>query len=69
MQVSEPTEFRVGRHLMILRKIIPILSVYSCLSLSAPSQTAPPSTVEHTQDFSEIVVPIASVKLVGKGIV
>ncbi len=48
---------------MILRKIIPILIVYSCLSLSAQGQTAPPSAVAHIQDFSEIVVPIASVRL------
>ena len=48
---------------MILRKIIPILIVYTCLPSSAPAQTGPPSTVERTQDFSEIVVPIASVKM------
>ncbi|MBI1747739.1 MAG: trypsin-like peptidase domain-containing protein, partial [Acidobacteria bacterium] len=55
---------------MILRKVIPILIVSSCLSPSGPAQevfpspsTIPPSsTVEHTQDFSEIVVPITSVK-------
>jgi hypothetical protein len=55
---------------MILRKVIPILIVCSCLSPSVPAQevfprpsTIPPSsTVGHTQDFSEIVVPITSVK-------
>lgn len=54
---------------MILRKVIPILIVSSCLSPSAPAQKVSPrpstipssSTVEHTQDFSEIVVPITSV--------
>src|SRR5207245_6831632 len=43
-----------------------------CLSFSAPAQkvlpnrsTIPPSSaVEHTQDFSEIVVPITSVKII-----
>ncbi len=55
---------------MILRKIIPILILSSCLSPSAraqeasPSTIPPPSTVEHTQDFSEIVVPITSVKFI-----
>src|SRR6267154_2797418 len=56
---------------MILHKIIPILIVCSCLSASAlaqeafpnPPATSPSSTLEHTQDFSEIVVPIASVRL------
>src|SRR6266481_5991885 len=56
---------------MTLRKIIPILVVCSCLSATAPAQevspsppTIPPSsTVEHTQDFSEIVVPITSMRL------
>ncbi len=56
---------------MILREIIPILVACSCLSPVAAAQTAlpspstipPSSTVEHTQDFSEIVVPIASVRL------
>src|SRR5260370_26253864 len=56
---------------MILREIAPILIAYSCLSPIAASQkvfpspsTIPPSsTVEHTQDFSEIVVPISSVKI------
>jgi hypothetical protein len=56
---------------MILRKVIPGLIVFSCLfSLGAaqevfprPSTTPPSSTVDHTQDFSEIVVPITSVKL------
>jgi hypothetical protein len=56
---------------MILYKVIPILIVCSCLPHSAPAQEAFPSpstiprsaTVEHTQDFSEIVVPITSVKI------
>src|SRR5260370_29537700 len=56
---------------MILREIIPILITCSCLSPIAAAQkifpspsTIPPSaTVEHTQDFSEIVVPITSVKI------
>src|SRR5712692_6810057 len=55
---------------MILRKIIPILIACSCLSpiaaaqrvFPSPSTVPPSSTVEHTQDFSEIVVPITSVK-------
>src|SRR5712692_6244372 len=53
---------------MILRGIIPTLIV-SCLSPIAAAQTfpspttiPPPSTEGHTQDFSEIVVPITSVK-------
>src|SRR5882724_11846981 len=56
---------------MILREIIPILVVCSCLAAPAIAQevspsppTIPPSsTVEHTQDFSEIVVPISSMRL------
>lgn len=56
---------------MILRKVIPSLIVYSCMSPSAvpqkistrPSTIPPSSTVEHTQDFVESVVPISSVKL------
>src|SRR6266446_3430243 len=56
---------------MILREIILILVACSCLSPVAAAQTALPSpstipsssTVEHTQDFSEIVVPIASIRL------
>src|SRR6266849_270875 len=55
---------------MISRKIIPILIAYSCLppiaaaqkAFPSPSTIPPSSTVEHTQDFSEIVVPITSVK-------
>ena len=55
---------------MILREIIPILIACSCLSpiaaaqkvFPSPSTIPPSSTVEHTQDFSEIVVPITSVK-------
>jgi hypothetical protein len=56
---------------MILRKVIPLLIVSSCLSplvpaqkvLPSPSTIPPPSTMEHTQDFTEIVVPITSVKI------
>ena len=56
---------------MILREITATLIACYCLSLNAPAQevfpspsTIPPSsTVEHTQDFSEIVVPITSMKL------
>src|SRR5712664_1672290 len=56
---------------MILRKVIPILIACSCLSpiaaaqkaLPSPSTIPPSSAVEHAQDFSEIVVPIASMKL------
>src|SRR2546425_2726617 len=56
---------------MILREIVPILIACSCLSPIAAAQkvfpspfTMPPSsTVEHTQDFSEVVVPITSVKI------
>jgi hypothetical protein len=56
---------------MILRKVIPSLIVYSCMSpLAVPQKistrlsTVPPSSsVEHTQDFVESVVPISSVKL------
>lgn len=56
---------------MILRKLIPILTVCWCLSASAPAQEvfsrpstiSPPSTEDHTQDFSETVVPITSVRL------
>jgi hypothetical protein len=54
-----------------MRETIPILIAYSCLSPVAAPQTAlpsskipPPSLVEHTQDFSEVVVPITSVKIV-----
>ena len=56
---------------MILREIVPILIACSCLSPIAAAQevfpspwTIPPSsTVEHTQDFSEVIVPITSVKI------
>ncbi len=56
---------------MILREIILTLIASSCLSSIAAAQTGfpgpstipPPSTVEHTQDFSEVVVPITSVKI------
>jgi hypothetical protein len=56
---------------MILRNVIPIMIVGSCLSPSAlaqkvfprPRTNPPSSTMEHTQDFSEIVVPITVVRL------
>src|SRR5436309_687837 len=55
---------------MILREIVPILIACSCLSPIAAAQkvfptpsTIAPSTVEQTQDFNEIVVPITSVKI------
>src|SRR5260370_7448813 len=56
---------------MILREIAPILIAYSCLSPIAASQKVlpscsampPSSTVELTEDFSESVVPITSVKI------
>ncbi len=54
---------------MIVREIIPILIAFSCVpaiaaaqkALTSPSTIPPSSTVEHTQDFGEIVVPITSV--------
>jgi hypothetical protein len=56
---------------MILREIIAILIACSCLSpiataqkvFPSPSTIPPSSAAEHTPDFSEIVVPITSVKL------
>jgi hypothetical protein len=56
---------------MILRKVIPLLIVGSCLCplvpaqevFPGPSKIPPSSTMEHTQDFAEIVVPITSVKI------
>jgi hypothetical protein len=56
---------------MILRKLIPILIVCSCLCPLAPAQEvfprpstiSPSSTVDHTQDFSETVVRITSIGL------
>jgi Trypsin-like peptidase domain len=56
---------------MVLRKGIPVLIACFCLSpiaagqkaFPSPSAIAPDSTVEHTQDFSEIVVPITSWKI------
>src|SRR5712691_13525227 len=55
---------------MILREIVPILIACSCLSpiaaaqevFPSPSTIPPSSTVEHTQDFSEVLVPISSVR-------
>src|SRR6266852_471808 len=65
---------------MILRKIIPILIACSCLLRITAAQEVSPSpptipsssSVEHTQDFSEIVVPITALKItptliVGRG--
>jgi hypothetical protein len=57
---------------MILRKVIPLLVASSCLSplvlaqkaFPSASKIPPSSTVEHTQDFAEIVVPISSVKII-----
>jgi Trypsin-like peptidase domain len=54
-----------------VREIISMLIACSCLSPLAvaqkafprPSTTHPSAEVEHTQDFSEIVVPISSVKI------
>jgi hypothetical protein len=61
---------------MILRQVIAILIVCSCLSPSAPAQEvfpnplplALPSTVVHAQDFNKTVVPITELKLIGLGI-
>jgi hypothetical protein len=61
---------------MILRKVIPIMIVCSCLSPSAPAQgvfpnplpLAFPSTVVHAQDFNKTVLPITELKLLGLGI-
>ena len=56
---------------MILRKIILFLIASSCLSHIAAAQTAfpsstslHPSVVERTHDFSDVVVPITSLKIV-----
>src|SRR6202171_4949521 len=57
---------------MILREITATLIACYCLSPNAqaqevfpsPSTIPPSSTVEHTQDFREIVVPITSMKLI-----
>jgi hypothetical protein len=55
---------------MILRGVSAILIACSCLSSVAPAQTSPsPATIphsytEHTQDFSEVVFPITSIKLI-----
>jgi hypothetical protein len=53
-----------------VRVIIPTLIACSCLSSTAVAQkvlpsppTIQPSAVEHTKDFTEIVVPITSVKI------
>src|SRR6266478_2835166 len=55
---------------MILHEMIPVLIACSCLSpvaaaqkaFPSPSTIPPSSTVEHTQDFCEIVVPITLLK-------
>jgi len=55
---------------MILHQVIPILMACSCVLPVAVSQevfvrtTPPSSTVEHTQDFVESVVPITSVRII-----
>ena len=57
---------------MILRKVIPLLVASSYLSplvlaqkaFPSPSKIPPSSTMEHTPDFAEIVVPISSVKII-----
>src|SRR5258708_3463458 len=56
---------------MILRNVIPLFIVSSCLAPSAPAQeafpsssTIPLSSAEHTRDFGEIVVPITSVRII-----
>jgi len=57
---------------MMLRETIPILIACSCLSpivaaqrdFPSPSTVPSTSTVEHTQDFSEVVVSISSLKIV-----
>src|SRR5216683_5017515 len=61
---------------MVLRKVIPILIVCSCLAPSAPGQevfpkplpVVFPSTVVHAHDFNRTVVPITDLKLLGLGI-
>jgi hypothetical protein len=61
---------------MILRNVIPILIVCSCLSPSALAQrvfpnpllSASPSTVVDAQDFNKTVLPITELKLLGLGI-
>jgi hypothetical protein len=54
-----------------VREIVPILVAFSCVSpiavaqkvFPSPATSQPSATVEHTQDFSEIVVPITSVRI------
>jgi hypothetical protein len=56
---------------MVLRKGFPVLIACFCLpaiaaaqkAFPSPSAIPPDSTAEHTQDFSEIVVPITSLKI------
>src|SRR5208283_3994804 len=61
---------------MILRTVVPLLIVCSCLSPQAPAQEvfpnplpwAVPSTVVHPQDFNKTVVPITELKFLGPAI-
>jgi len=56
---------------VLLREIIPILVIFFCLppiavaqkAFASPATSPISSGVKHTQDFSEIVVPISSVRL------
>src|SRR5260370_27926300 len=60
-----------GQHVVPVREIISTLIAFSCLSpiavaqkvFPSPSTIQPSARVEHTQDFSEIVVPITSAKI------
>src|SRR5712691_1545731 len=59
------------RSVLLFARILPILIACSCLSpiwaaqkvFLSPSPTPRSSTVEHTEHFSEVVVPITSVKV------
>src|SRR5271157_5019384 len=61
---------------MIVRKVIPVLILFSCLSRSTPSQEqfanllplALPSTAAHAQDVNKTVVPITDLKFIRNGI-
>src|ERR1700676_940207 len=60
-------------HVVTLRQSISMLIACFCLSpiavaqkdFPSPSTSQPSTTAEHTQDFTEIVVPITSVKITG----